>query len=294
MTELALGTVQLGMDYGATNRTGQVSPFEADAILTAFAGDGGHWLDTAPAYGTSEQLLGRNPGSFSIVDKTVHLDPAMTVADGIGALDQGLLQSLAYLNRDRLDAFLCHQAWLLQPPWREPVLTWLTTQKENGRLGRIGVSIYQPAELDDELLSRLDWVQFPLNALDQRMVESGWLDRLRRAGLTTQARSLFLQGVLLAPHNDTIEIPPNARTALDAFHRAAAQLAVSPEVLALAVAYRFQVDQVVIGVNSLEEYRTLQQSWQQAQQVKTEDIEWAVFSLGNSDWLNPSHWKRSS
>ena len=294
MTELALGTVQLGMEYGVTNRMGPVSPSEATAILNAFARNGGRWLDTAPAYGTSEHLLGQNQNPFAIVDKTVHLDPHMSVTEGITALDKGLTQSLRCLNRTRLDTLLCHQAWLLQPPWREMVLDWLSNQQADGRVGRIGVSIYQPEELDDVLLSRLDWVQFPFNALDQRMLESGWLDRLHRAGLTTQARSLFLQGVLLAPEKAGIEIPRDVSEALTAFHRTAARLAVTPEALALALGCRKQVDQVVVGVNSLEEYRTLQESWQQACHLNTLDIDWSEFSQGSRDWLNPSNWKRLS
>lgn len=290
MTELALGTVQFGLDYGATNRRGRVGSGIARDILTAFADDGGHWLDTAPAYGDSEIVLGRQSGVFSIVDKTVHIDPNVDPDAAVFELDKGLDESLRRLNRKRLDVLLCHQAWLLRPPFREPVLAWSRRRKERGDLIRFGVSIYSPQDLDDDMLSGLDWVQFPLNALDQRMLTSGWIDRLNKAGIVTQARSLYLQGVLLAPEKSRVEVPREAAEAIAAFHRVAKHRALTAESLALAVGCQAQVSQVVAGVNSLVEYHTLRQAWKAAQRLGRADIDWSECSLGDHPWLIPSNW----
>ena len=59
MTRLGLGTVQFGQDYGMFNRGGRPSEREVAAILARAAGVGVGYIDTAPAYGDAEVLVGR-------------------------------------------------------------------------------------------------------------------------------------------------------------------------------------------------------------------------------------------
>ena len=75
--------------------------------------------------------------------------------------------------------------------------------KESGLVQKIGVSIYDPAELDD-LYRRyeFDVVQAPFNLLDRRLIDSGWMSRLAARGTELHVRSIFLQGLLLMPPGD--------------------------------------------------------------------------------------------
>ena len=67
---------------------------------------------------------------------------------------------------------------------------------------KIGVSIYSPRELDQiTKFFQLDLVQAPYNILDTRLLTSGWLYRLKDAGVEIHTRSIFLQGLLLLPRN---------------------------------------------------------------------------------------------
>ena len=54
-----LGTVQLGLDYGVNNSSGQPSESESQIILDGAHSKGIQWLDTAEAYGNSQSLIGR-------------------------------------------------------------------------------------------------------------------------------------------------------------------------------------------------------------------------------------------
>ena len=56
--KLAVGTVQFGLDYGIANRKGQVRGDEISVILDMAWENGIDTLDTAKAYGTSEELIG--------------------------------------------------------------------------------------------------------------------------------------------------------------------------------------------------------------------------------------------
>ena len=55
---LALGTDQFGLNYGIANQQGQVSHEETEKILDLARVNGMNTLDTAIAYGGSEQRLG--------------------------------------------------------------------------------------------------------------------------------------------------------------------------------------------------------------------------------------------
>ena len=59
LSRLGLGTVQFGLDYGVSNRTGRPDEREVAAILARAAGAGVGFVDTAPAYGEAEALAGR-------------------------------------------------------------------------------------------------------------------------------------------------------------------------------------------------------------------------------------------
>ena len=58
-SRLALGTAQFGMDYGVSNESGQVAQEQAGEILRLAWRAGINTLDTAIAYGESEEVLGK-------------------------------------------------------------------------------------------------------------------------------------------------------------------------------------------------------------------------------------------
>ena len=67
---------------------------------------------------------------------------------------------------------------------------------------KIGISIYDFSTLDKILKKyQFDLIQAPLNILDQRLIETGWLKKLKERKIEVHARSIFLQGMLLMKHN---------------------------------------------------------------------------------------------
>ena len=68
--KLALGTAQFGMEYGIANKNGKVSLDEAKAIITLGRLAGIDTLDTAMAYGDSEESLGKlSTEDFHVITK---------------------------------------------------------------------------------------------------------------------------------------------------------------------------------------------------------------------------------
>jgi aryl-alcohol dehydrogenase-like predicted oxidoreductase len=197
--KLALGTVQFGLVYGVANQGGAVALPEAAAILEQARALGIDTLDTAAAYGESEMVLGRlGTDGFAILSKLPILPSDCT---GVGAwVEEQLQASLARLGSVRLSGLLLHRSADLLGPKGEELYCALLVARSSGLTAKIGVSIYDPAELD-ALCARYDFdlVQAPFNILDTRMVDSGWADRLQERGVELHLRSVFLQGLLLMP-----------------------------------------------------------------------------------------------
>ena len=135
---LALGTVQFGLAYGISNQAGQVGDDALDDILTLARQLGIDTLDTAQAYGNAESRLGsRHSADFLLVDK---LAPGTLASEVATSVDNSLRQ----LARPRLDGLLLHRGQDASPALFEQLMEL----QRQGKVGKLGVSVYSPDELD--------------------------------------------------------------------------------------------------------------------------------------------------
>jgi aryl-alcohol dehydrogenase-like predicted oxidoreductase len=196
---LALGTAQFGLAYGVANQSGQINSNEASEILERGWAAGMDTLDTAIAYGESEQRLGAlGVSQWKLISKLPPLPAACT--DVAAWVQAELAGSLDRLRVSKLHGLLLHRSQQLFEPCGEALYVALREAKAQGLVNKIGVSVYGPEEL--EMLwpkFQLDLVQAPFNIVDRRLVSSGWLERMNKAGTEIHVRSVFLQGLLLMP-----------------------------------------------------------------------------------------------
>ena len=192
MDDLILGTAQLGLDYGVTNRNGRPSNTEAISLLEAATCSGITTLDTASAYGDAEVRLGELGYSkkFKIISKFQCIE------------SQGydISQQLKRLRVSTIDAMLFHNASQIASCTGRQHLDELQSLKSQGLVKKIGFSAYQIDEIELALkyFSDLDIIQVPGNALDFRILDSSVLKDLASRGVEIHVRSVFLQGLLLA------------------------------------------------------------------------------------------------
>lgn len=255
-SRLALGTVQFGLPYGVANRVGQVSRADAAAILAAARASGLDMLDTAIAYGESEACLGvLGVNHWRVISKLPTLPD--DCPDITGWVKMQLDGSLRRLGVDRLYGLLLHNPLqLLGPAGRELAMA-LVKARENRQVERIGVSIYSP----DDLVATykvlpIDLVQAPLNLVDRRLVDSGWLSRLADDGVEVHTRSCFLQGLLLMPKVTAHFAPWQALWARWQQWLAAHPGQAAAACLAYPLSYP-EVARVVVGVDSLAQLTEL-------------------------------------
>lgn len=204
-SRIALGTAQFGMAYGIANQGGQVRRQEASEILSQCLLAGLDTLDTAMGYGDCEQRLGEiGVEEWCIISKL----PAFpdSCPDPSGWAREMVSASLSRLRVTRLYGLLLHCPQQLMGPNGHALFSAIDDLKQDGLVEKIGISIYSPQELDDLLPSYgFEIVQAPLNVLDNRLITSGWLARLKDAQIEVHARSVFLQGLLLMADADRPE-----------------------------------------------------------------------------------------
>ena len=197
MVKMILGTVQLGMPYGITNAVGQPGMQEAMDILDYAFQNGVDILDTASSYGDSEKVIGNyinqhNDKIFRVCTKLSVNMEKMNIADCCK-------ESRQKLGVDKLYVYYLHR---FEQCKNDNVLQQLLRLKESGQITNIGISIYQPDELQyiiENLCDVIDVVQIPFNVMDNsRWTQDELLGRANKKGIKLYARSIFLQGVILS------------------------------------------------------------------------------------------------
>lgn len=221
--DLILGTAQLGMKYGVNNAS-IIRPDVGCNMIREAVANGVVWVDTARAYGTSEQIVGAVLAAgwddrFSVITKLsplVEWQPQDQPKGARAAAEASLWASCQALGSVSLDTVLLHRHshW---NAWEGEVATLLREWVEDGRIQRLGVSVQSPEELEAALgVPDFSHIQMPFNILDHRWDET--VPRLEQARknrpLTVHIRSALLQGLLMsddpkkwhrAGHSDWVE-----------------------------------------------------------------------------------------
>lgn len=203
--KIALGTAQFGLPYGIANTNGQISEEMGKEILDTARNEGIDIIDTAIAYGESEKCLGNiGVNDWSIVTKLPEVP-----ADQLNVTEWINIQfgcSLDRLNVDHISAFMLHRPNQLLRAKGDEIWIALQDLKAQGRVDKIGYSIYSPTELDLLVEDYFpDIVQAPGNVIDQRLKSSGWLKYLHDHNVEVHIRSVFLQGLLLMKQDEIPE-----------------------------------------------------------------------------------------
>ncbi len=286
MKRLALGTVQFGLPYGVANRRGQVSLDEARAILKHAEAAGLDTLDTAVAYGNSEQRLGEiGVPQWKVVSKLSAIPEGCSdVAAWVGA---SVAASLQHLQVRRLSGLLLHRPEELLGAQGDLLYAALTRLKDDGLVQKIGVSIYDPEELNALCVKfRFDLVQAPFNLLDHRLIDSGWLARLSKQGTEVHVRSVFLQGLLLMRSADRPEKFNRWQSLWDRWQQWLATTKLTPLQACLRHALaQPEIDRVIVGVDSLNQLKEILS----ANEGVIPEVP-AELRANDRDLINPSRW----
>ena len=193
--KLVIGTAQLGFNYGLLKK--KINLKELKKIKNFLFKSNINIIDTAINYGDSEKIIGNSSlNKLKIITKIKI--PILKKKKLEKWFSVQIKSSLKKLKTNQIYALLVHDYKDLLGDRGKRYLELLIDLKKKNIVKKLGISIYDPKELD--LIKRIfkpDIVQAPFNVFDQRLKNSGWLNKLKKSNVKIYARSCFLQGLLL-------------------------------------------------------------------------------------------------
>lgn len=248
---MILGTVELGLDYGINNNSGKPTYQQAFELLDAAWSNGIRELDTAAAYGNSEEIIGNYQ---SETDHIFLIDTKLPVAVAKAQFDESLNTACKRLRTESIYLLYLHS---FEQCKDDGILEWLQRQKEERKIEHIGISIYEPEEMNYilEKLPFVDTIQIPFNILDShRWVRDDLLKRVKIKNKRLYARSIFLQGLIFKTIPDAFIDSIGAKKYIAAINRIAKSCGLSKAELAYQYVFQTpEIDEIIIGCQSVDD-----------------------------------------
>jgi len=287
MSKLALGTVQFGLNYGIANKFGKIQIQQAKKIISAAEKNAFSLIDTASFYGKSEKILGQiGVSNFKIVSKLPHL-PSNCLDVSLW-VQEHVKRTLKNLGINSLYGILLHKPHNLSDALGIELSKALYEIKNKGLVKKIGVSIYEPSELDTVIrLLKIDIVQSPLNLIDRRLETSGWLTKLYDMNIEIHTRSTFLQGLLLMSRNKIPKKFEKWSHIWNTWHQKLREKNLSA--IAVCLAYPLslkEVRHVIVGVDNKEQINKIIHESKNKINKKI----WSFMNSDDQDLINPTKW----
>ena len=288
VSALSLGTVQLGIPYGLNKAAGKTDRETSFRILDIAHQAGVNWLDTAAAYGDSEQVVGDWL-------RTVPADTQPLTATKVNALDHTSLSTLraslkeqVQLSKERLGLeqiplLMIHhcEEYFEDPDNMRQVFEEL---KAEGDIRYSGMSAYAFHDYGAIADSGFDAVQIPVNLFDWRQIENGGIGRLEQAGMIVFARSVYLQGLVFRKPADLDERMRFAGPTLERFHAMCAEFGMDPACLAASFALSLPgISSLVIGCRNEKQIIDSVRQIEQARELNADQMEQIRLAFRDTD-----------
>tara|TARA_B100000401_G_scaffold253501_1_gene172209 strand:- start:716 stop:1609 length:894 start_codon:yes stop_codon:yes gene_type:complete len=291
---LSLGTAQFGLEYGITNKSGQIKPLEIARILNLASQSSIRFIDTAYSYGESEYLIGRSlpkDHNFKFSSKIPPLNNFEMGQNYIDNLEKKLEISLFNLKQKFLDILLIHRVQDLKGPKGKKLIKWLNSLQDRNLVKKIGISIYEKDDLIDIPLDEFQIIQLPLSLYDQRLLKNGTIDYLISKNITVHCRSIFLQGLIL---EDIKNWPKYLSEDFRQTHLKNHLHFKNKNLKPLEVALQFikmqeNIESTIVGVSSYEDLLEIKNCWNNIENKELK-INFNDFAWSNASDLDPRKW----
>ena len=258
VSALSLGTVQFGIPYGLNQAAGKPERSTCFEILDIAKNNGINWLDTAAAYGDSEDVIGSwlkgiPDGQAPLVATKVNALDHSSLNALRNSLRQQVEQSKKRLGLEQIPLMMIHHCEEYFEDQDNMRLVF-DELKASGDIRFSGMSAYAFHDYGAIADSGFDAVQIPVNLFDWRQIDNGGIRRLEEAGVIVFARSVFLQGLVFRKPDQLSEKMAFTAPVLEKFHGLCEEFGMEPAVLAMSFALSIPgISSLVIGCRNEEQ-----------------------------------------
>ncbi len=257
--ELAIGTVQFGMNYGVFNQEKKDVDY-CIRCLDYATQNGINAIDTATAYGIAEQVTGKFLKKRTISREKLFVSTKLLpnilddyeLKDYVAIIRDNLIKSLQVLNLDYVDAYFLHSSRYAHRP---DILAALEEVKKEGLACHVGVSVYDTDEAIACIKSPfVDYIQAPYSVFDHRMKEEDIFKMSQQNGCTVDTRTAFVKGLIRLSVDDVPDYLADAKPILDKLDQICKRTGYTRIELALNYIKREkEINHLVFGIRDLEQ-----------------------------------------
>jgi aryl-alcohol dehydrogenase-like predicted oxidoreductase len=254
--KLVIGSAQLGMNYGLFNNK-KINRKEFKKIEKLVLISKINFIDTATSYGNSENIIGSSKLKKLHIITKIKL-PRKKNIHIKNWVSNEISRSLTKLKINKIYGVLIHDYKDLIGKNGRNYLLSLQELKRKKIIKKIGISVYSPQELKSIWkFWKPDLIQAPFNPLDNRILDSGWVNILKKFKVKIFVRSIFLQGLLIN-ENSSFAINKNSKILLNKFRNWCYKNNVSLLQACLHFIKQFKkIDYLVVGFNNYNQLKEI-------------------------------------
>jgi aryl-alcohol dehydrogenase-like predicted oxidoreductase len=244
-----------------------------------------NFIDTAISYGDSENIIGSSKLKNLHIITKIKLPSKKIIQVRDWTLKE-ISKSLYKLKIKKIYGVLIHDYKDLLGKYGKDYLLSLQELKKKKIIKKIGISIYDSHEIKKIWkFWKPDLIQVPFNPLDNRILDSGWVDVFRKFKVKIFARSIFLQGLLINEDNSFI-INKNYLILLNKFKNWCYKNNISLLQGCIHFVKQFKkIDYLVVGFNNYNQLKEIIDVFNKKQIIVPKK-----FSTNKKNLIDPRKW----
>jgi aryl-alcohol dehydrogenase-like predicted oxidoreductase len=282
--KLVIGSAQIGMIYGLFNDK-KISKKEFKKIEKLVTKSNINFIDTASKYGNSENIIGNSKlKNLNIITKIKLPKNKNIYVKNWAPIE--ISKSLKKLKINKIYGVLIHDYRDLLGRYGKKYMLSLQELKRKNIIKKIGISVYESKEIKKIWKFWIpDIIQVPFNALDTRILDSGWIDILKKFKVKIFVRSIFLQGLLIN-ENNYFKISKNHKIILNKFRNWCYKNNISLLQACLHFVKQFKkIDYLVVGFNNYNQLTEIINVFKKKQIIIPNN-----FSTNKINLIDPRRW----
>ena len=249
---LILGSANFSQKYGAENNKIHIT--EIKKILNLAKLNNINQIDTADSYLKDSSIFRHIKKKFIFITK-IKPDSKWNC---INYCEKKIKNQIKKLNYNKIQTLLFHDVKVLYSKSGPVIFNNLVRLKEKGYFKKIGVSIYDTKCL--KFLTskyKIDVVQCPYNILDRRIIETKWLNKLKKRGIEIHVRSIFLQGLLSNKNIYKKKYFIKLKKKIANWFSYLKNNHITPVEYCLNDLLKYDFDQIIVGINKCDNLREI-------------------------------------
>ena len=261
MNKIVLGTAQFSGNYGITKKNSFLAENEAHKILKTLLSKKLKHLDTSIDYENSLNKI--NSFNFNNWQITTKMDPKKLDFSSEQNLYLSVENQIKLIKQNSsiktIKNLLIRNSNMILTPKGKILYKVLKKIKRNKLIINFGYSIYNFKNLEKIIINfRPDLIQCPYNVFDRRIENIKIKNILKKKKIKVQARSIFLQGVLLKKID---QLPKFFHKWKKLFLNFESSIKIN-KLTALSLCFNFvnnnkDIDEILIGVQNNKELKEI-------------------------------------